>query len=229
MKYIKYIIAAVWLIFCVVGIVTNYSHYGPLDYVIVIVVALVPFLIYFIVVQSKKRKKKEANISETESEANQLLENSKQEKASKEVNPKSTVWVTFIHVNGLPIAEGAKCSVYSYPDRYDFVSGTMRFSLAKSKVTDMCTRTEREIYQQYVSSAGGAVGGALLFGPLGALIGGRVKKKTDVKTRKYLIITYMTDGEVKYVGFDTTGKHSAAQKLIWEFQSYRPADTKIEL
>ena len=155
--------------------------------------------------------------------------NAKQEKAGKVVEPTSSVWVTFRHINGLPIAEGANCSVYSYPDRYDFVSGTMRFSLAKSKVTDMCARTEREIYQQYVSSAGGAVGGALLFGPLGAIIGGRVKKKTDVKTCKYLIITYMTDGEVKYVGFDTTEHHSAPQKLIQDFYSYRPADTKIKL
>lgn len=57
MKYIKYIIAAVWLIFCVVSIATNYSHYGPLDYVIVISVALMPFLIYFFVAQNKKRKK----------------------------------------------------------------------------------------------------------------------------------------------------------------------------
>ena len=155
--------------------------------------------------------------------------NARREKAGKVIEPTSSVWVTFRHVNGLPIAEGAACSVYSYPDRYDFVSGTMRFSLAKSKVTDVCARTEKEIYQQYVSSAGGAVGGALLFGPLGALIGGRIKKKTDVKTRTYLIITYMTEGEVKYVGFDTTGNHSAPQKLIQEFYSYRPADTKIEL
>ena len=155
--------------------------------------------------------------------------NTKQEKAGKVVEPTSSVWVTFRHINGLPIAEGAACSVYSYPDRLDFVSGTMRFSLAKSKVTDVCARTEREIYQQYVSSAGGAVGGALLFGPLGAIIGGRVKKKADVKTRTYLIITYMTEGEVKYVGFDTTGHHSAPQKLIQEFYSYRPSDTKIEL
>ena len=70
MKYIKYIIAAVWLIFCVVGIATNYSHYGPLDYVIVIIVALVPFLIYFIVAQSKKRKK----LNETKDDNNAIVQ-----------------------------------------------------------------------------------------------------------------------------------------------------------
>lgn len=42
----------------------------------------------------------------------------------------------------------------------------------------MCIKTDKEIQQQYVSSVGGAVGGAVLFGPLGAITGGRAKKKT---------------------------------------------------
>ncbi len=53
-------------------------------------------------------------------------------------------------------------------DRYIFTSGTMNFELEKSKITDMCIKTDKEIQQQYVSSVGGAVGGAVLFGPLGA-------------------------------------------------------------
>ena len=48
-------------------------------------------------------------------------------------------------------------------DRYIFTSGTMNFELEKSKITDMCIKTDKEIQQQYVS-----VGGAVLFGPLGA-------------------------------------------------------------
>lgn len=63
-------------------------------------------------------------------------------------------------------------------DRYIFTSGTMNFELEKSKITDMCIKTDKEIQQQYVSSVGGAVGGAVLFGPLGAITGGRAKKKT---------------------------------------------------
>ncbi|MEH2944892.1 hypothetical protein VSQ32_19130 [Lachnospiraceae bacterium KK002] len=54
----------------------------------------------------------------------------------------------------------------------------MNFELEKSKITDMCIKTDKEIQQQYVSSVGGAVGGAVLFGPLGAITGGRAKKKT---------------------------------------------------
>ena len=88
-----------------------------------------------------------------------------------------TVVTTLHHVNGLPIAENVACQILSYPDRFEFKSSGMNFNLAKSKITDICIKTETEIQSQYVSSIGGAVGGAVLFGPLGAVIGGRAKKK----------------------------------------------------
>lgn len=83
----------------------------------------------------------------------------------------------------------------------------------------MCIKTDVEIQKQMVSSAGGAVAGGLMFGALGAIIGGRVKTK-DIRTAShYLIITY-TDNNSKlaYISFEVTNNLSAAGKLIKEFK-----------
>lgn len=103
------------------------------------------------------------------------------------------------------------------PDKYEINANGMTFNLDKQKVTDVCIKTDTEIQQQYVSSAGGAVGGALLFGPLGAIIGGRAKKKKSKMVFRYLIVTYMSENEVKYVGFDVTNNFLLAMKFVDEF------------
>lgn len=105
------------------------------------------------------------------------------------------------HVNGLPIAENQVCKVVSYPDKYEITASGVSFNLPKDRVTDICIKTDVEIQKQAVSSIGGAVAGAVLFGPLGAIIGGRAKDRKVKTTSKYLIFTYMKDEEVKYIGF----------------------------
>ena len=104
-----------------------------------------------------------------------------------------TIYTAFHHVNGLPIPENVLCEVFSYPDRIDFKSGTTEIKLPKEKITDISIKTDTEIQQQLVSSAGGAIAGAMLFGSLGAIIGGRVKTKKVKTTTNYLIITYKRD------------------------------------
>lgn len=51
------IVSCLWLVYCIRGIILNYSHYSLLDYVIVFAVMLLPFLIYFVIKKSQKRKK----------------------------------------------------------------------------------------------------------------------------------------------------------------------------
>lgn len=142
-----------------------------------------------------------------------------------------SIYSVFKHVNGLPIAENLACEVLSYQDRLEFKSGTTSIKLPREKITDMCAKTESEIQQQYVSSAGGAVGGAVLFGPLGAMIGGRVKSKETKTLTRYLIITYTGEqGELKYIGFDATDSPSAAFNLIKEFRELnKNSGIQIEL
>ncbi len=113
-----------------------------------------------------------------------------------------TIRTTLSHVNGLPLAENLPCEILSYPDRIEFNAGTTNIKLAREKITDMCLKFDTEIQNQAVSSIGGAIAGGVMFGPLGAIIGGRVKNKQHKTTTQYLIITYTGEqGELKYVGF----------------------------
>ncbi|TGE37640.1 hypothetical protein E4K67_12965 [Desulfosporosinus fructosivorans] len=120
------------------------------------------------------------------------------------------------HQVGLPLSEGAEVKIerdYN-EDTLTITGGGNTFRLAFSKITDATIKTDVEIEKFYVSSVGGAIGGAALFGPLGAMIGGRVREKKSTTTMHYLIITYLKDGEVSYVGFDVSGNVTSAWNLI---------------
>ena len=82
----------------------------------------------------------------------------------------------------------------------------------------MCIKTDSEIQKQYVSSVGGAIGGGILFGPIGAAIGGRAKQKTTHTTQSYLIITYKnSEGNLVNLAFDVTYNYSKAHATVKEF------------
>lgn len=140
-----------------------------------------------------------------------------------------TINAVFNHVNGLPIAENVMCEVNSYPDKLEFKSGAMQFNLAKDKITDITMKTDVEIQKQYVSSIGGAVGGAVLFGPLGAMIGGRAKAKKTKTVLTYLLITFKNEDEIKYIGFDVTNSFMKASKFVSEFAQNNNTITSIDL
>lgn len=136
---------------------------------------------------------------------------------------------TMTHVNGLPIAENINCNVTATDDKFIFSSGVMKFELEKVKITDMCIKTDRDLQQQYVSSVGGAITGAVLFGPLGAIIGGRAKKKkVKDEVHNYFIITYQSDG-IKYMGFEVGFNMASANKFISEFKSSHMEQQNISL
>ena len=142
-----------------------------------------------------------------------------------------TIYAAFHHVNGLPIAENLLCEVFSYPDRLDFKAGTTNIKLARGKITDMCLKSDTEIQNQAVSSIGGAIAGGMMFGALGAIIGGRAKNKKVKTITQYLIITYTGEqGELKYIGFDIKNNPQSAEKLVKEFQALNSnSETQIEL
>lgn len=142
-----------------------------------------------------------------------------------------TVYTAFHHVDGLPIAENLLCEVFSYPDRIEFKAGTTSIKLSRKKITDMCLKFDTEIQNQAVSSVGGTIAGAVMFGTLGAIIGGRSKNKKVKTTTQYLIITYTGEqGELKYIGFDIKNNPSSAAKLVQEFRELNASSgIQIEL
>lgn len=130
---------------------------------------------------------------------------------------------------GLPMPENTLCDILSCPTYYEFNLNNTTFKLDKNKIQDISLKTDTEIQKYYTSSIGGAVGGAVLFGPLGAMIGGRTKKKTDTTVKTYLIFTYLKDNEVQYISFNATNS-LFAHKFVNEFKKNSSnVNTTIEL
>jgi len=140
-----------------------------------------------------------------------------------------TAMATLPHTSGLPVANGILCSIHSYSDRIHFKANNMEFNLDKEKITDVAIATSTEIQKSYVSSVGGAVGGAVLFGPLGAIVGGRAKEKESRTITKYLIFTYKKDDEIQYISFDTSGNFVQSNQFVAEFSATLKNNTVIDL
>lgn len=131
----------------------------------------------------------------------------------------------FPHVSGLPIAGNMMCELCSYPDRLEFISGSANIALARNKITDICVRSETEIQKQIVSNPGGAIAGALMFGAVGAVIGGKLQTKKQKTTTFYLIITYIKDqNELSCIVLNSTQSFSA-HKFVKEFHALRSNST----
>lgn len=105
------------------------------------------------------------------------------------------------HLSGLPLAEGTPCSIRYGEDSLTIEGGGSSFTLNYSSITDLGTKTKEDVERQYVSSAGGAVAGALLFGPIGAYMGGRTKEKKRKKISNFFVITYKRNEEIKSILF----------------------------
>lgn len=105
------------------------------------------------------------------------------------------------HAAGLPLAQGTSCVLHFGDEFVTASGGGNEFKLAYAKITDMSVHSDVEIQKSYVSSVGGAIGGAMLFGTLGAMVGGRAKEKQSKVVEYYFIITYLKDGVVDHLSF----------------------------
>jgi len=133
------------------------------------------------------------------------------EKASRTLSGK--------HMAGLPLAQGVDCTLVFESDCVAISNGGNSFRLDYQKVTDLQLTTSVELQKNYVSSVGGAVGGAVLFGPLGAMVGGRAKEKTSRVIEYYFIITYHgKTGDLEYLSFETYAPQQARDLI----QRFRP-------
>lgn len=135
-----------------------------------------------------------------------------QGKKKAEMNTKKTdlnalEYVTLKHTVGLPLPENTLCEIFYSNEKLVIEGGGSTFNLSFEKVIDITLKTDVEIQKSFVSSAGGAVAGGLLFGPLGALVGGRTKQKQSKEITNYFIVTYdkNVSGNPEYIAFDATG------------------------
>ena len=125
---------------------------------------------------------------------------------------------TLTHEAGLPIAENILCKIDYFKDKIVIEGSGTIFNLSTDKIMDISIKTDTEIETFYNSSIGGAVAGAFVLGPLGAMIGGRRKKKEVKKTENFLVITYDKDDEVNFIVFNAKTDPFKANKLVKIFR-----------
>jgi Fe2+ transport system protein FeoA len=101
------------------------------------------------------------------------------------------------HIAGLPISEGKVCACFLMPNAIMVEVNQSQYYIGSGQLTEVSIKKDVEIKEAYVSSAGGALAGGLMFGALGAAVGGRVKKKRDLKVKKFLVIGYVQNEDEK--------------------------------
>lgn len=135
----------------------------------------------------------------------------------------------FKHTIGLSMPENILCKLHLSSQGLEIEGNGVSFNLPRNRILDITIKSEEEIQKQFVSSAGGAVAGGILFGPLGAMIGGRTKEKKTSKIKTYLIFTYEKDNNPEYIAFDTTGTMKDT-KFITYFRKYmQKGNMKVDL
>lgn len=102
---------------------------------------------------------------------------------------------------GIPLPEKTPCLISINSSNMNIAANGTNFSIPMECITALSIMSNSDFQQHAVSSVGGAVAGDLLFGPIGAIIGGRSKIKTTVKRTNYFIVTYTKDNTVSYIGF----------------------------
>ena len=139
----------------------------------------------------------------------------------------------FIHSSGLNLPAGVKCKVSVFPDRLLITGMSQDFSLSHSKVRNVSISTQKEVQKHYVSSAGGAVAGGILFGPIGAAIGGSAKEKNIRTYTRFLIFAYgeTESAETKYIIFKLGEWNvNKAQRFVSVYkQRSKRSHTTVEL
>lgn len=181
---------------------------------------------------NQKREKKQEKQEQKEAKRIEYFETKEAKKLDKmrqKALKDSTGQLTLI--GGLAnLPQGAVCDVYYNQVRIKFVVSGQEFNLDASKLLDVSVMTSTQIQQQYVSSIGGAVAGAVLLGPLGAIIGGSSKKKNINNTTRYLVISYISEEETKYLVFDVTNNSVLGNQLEKKYKVLKSEEKlKVEL
>ena len=148
---------------------------------------------------------------------------------AKAEQPGVRVFVSVPSASGLPVPERTLAQVYYFDDHVEIDAGGVEYDLSMDKIQSVSIQTNVDRQTQFVSSAGGALLGAAVAGPIGAVVGGRIKEKQTQQTESYLIIHYIgKDGTAAVLSFFATYTPKC-RELAELFQKRPHQHTKIEL
>lgn len=179
-------------------------HRTVKDYSFIIIIVLVAYLGYVIYVL---RKRSAAKMKAKESRLSQYG---------------ATMSAQLKHTSGLPLAEGVIVTMYYGPDKIVFKKDKQEISIAREKITSIDGVTGKDIKSRQLSGA--AAGKFILGGTAGAVIG------SLVATTIYLVISYTSGGENKYIILDTAMSGSFYLNVQKDFaKTNKVPHTSIEL
>lgn len=153
------------------------------------------------------------------------IKKSEDNKKCEEGQKKYDVNVAVIakHVCGLPLGEKSECKIYLSDRQVIIESSSNVFKLDKDKIADTSMKTSKEIQ----NSISGAVGGAMLFGPIGAFVGG-----SNTKLQIFLIFIYESKEGCKCISFEIESegdRYNKARKFVEDFKNNITEKKEIEL
>lgn len=114
---------------------------------------------------------------------------------------------------GLNLLPNVMCKVICFPEELVVEASSQSFHIPDEKLVFVKKMSKTDIIKQYTPNVGGAVAGALIAGPIGALIGGSGSVRTVRLKSKYLVIAYQGEREVQYILFDAVKNPSMVNKM----------------
>lgn len=131
----------------------------------------------------------------------------------KKLQHSASAFAQLLLVSGLPLAEKTCCSLFVNEDKLIIEAENQTFQIDINRIIAAQPKTDLEIQQEVTSSAGKAIAGALIFGPVGAIIGARTKTKKHAVVSTYLIINYINQsGDTAVLAFESA--NSAILKAL---------------
>lgn len=135
-------------------------------------------------------------------------------------------------VSGLPLAEETYCEIFVGEQNLCIEAHKQTFNVPISNIIAAQAKTDVEIEKEVTSSAGKAVVGGLLFGSVGAIVGGRVKTKKTKTFSYYLIINYKSqNGATEVLAFkgQSKGCNDISSIVTQQMVKQKPVRNIIDL
>lgn len=129
-------------------------------------------------------------------------------------------------VEGLPIPQSSDVSIKLTPGTVTITGSGQEFEIDISKLTLIDLKSDVEMEKIIQQSAPGMIIGAVTFGVIGAMIGGRVKTKEKRVVNHFLLISYQSD-ELKTIVIDATKDWYNAAALVDYFRKLNPTYAKM--
>ncbi len=171
-----------------------------------VIIIYIIWAINYNIEESQKKKKENNNINEK----------------GKQYNANYSTKTN--HICGLPLSENSECIIHLCNNEIIIEGIGNIFKLQKCRILDMNIKTSKEVQ----NSISGAVGGAILFGAIGAFIGG-----SSTEFHRFFIIIYKNkENKEQCISFDikdNTKTLKAIYDYIEDFKNDIKEKDEIEL